>query len=82
VSGTCTIRGKGDILLHFIAAHPQRKGPLRRSKRGSEDDINMDLKAVGLRMWTGFTGLMSVTSTWYSVKNGLLSCQVERQLAS
>jgi hypothetical protein len=48
-------------LYKVLVGNPERKTPLGRPRRRREDGIRMDLREIGLGVWTGFDWLRTGT---------------------
>jgi hypothetical protein len=44
-------------LYKVLVGNPERKTPLGRPRRRRKDGIRMDLREIGLGVWTGFDWL-------------------------
>jgi hypothetical protein len=53
--------GEERKLYKVLVGKPEGKIPLGRPRRMWEDGIRMDLREIGLRVWTGFDWLRTVT---------------------
>jgi hypothetical protein len=49
--------GEGRNVYRVLVRNPQEKRPFERPRRRWEDGIRMDLREVGLGVWSGFTWL-------------------------
>jgi hypothetical protein len=47
-----------------LVGKPEGKRPLGRPRRRWEDGIRMDLREIGLGVWTGFDWLRTGTGGW------------------
>jgi hypothetical protein len=49
--------GEGRNMYRGLIGKPEGKEPLARPRRRWEDGIKMDLREIGLGVWSGFTWL-------------------------
>jgi hypothetical protein len=49
--------GEGRNVYKVLVGKTEGKGPLERPRRRWENGIKMDLREIGLGMWSGFTWL-------------------------
>jgi hypothetical protein len=49
--------GEGRNVYRVLVGKPERKRPLERPRRRSENGVKMDLREIGWGVWSGFTWL-------------------------
>jgi hypothetical protein len=49
--------GEGRNMYRVLVGKPEGKRPLERPRRRWEDRIEMDVREIGCRVWSGFTWL-------------------------
>jgi hypothetical protein len=54
--------GEERKVYKVLVGKPEGKRPLGRPRRKWEDEIRMDLREIGLRVWIGFDWLRTETS--------------------
>jgi hypothetical protein len=54
MGGTCSTDGEARNAYNILVGKPEGKRPLGRTRRRWEDNIRMDLRKIGGRVWTGF----------------------------
>jgi hypothetical protein len=57
MGGACGAHGGGEGCIQHLVGRPEGRRPLGRPRRRWEDNIQMDLREMGLWMWIGFIGL-------------------------
>ena len=73
VGGACVWR-KSEYRL--LMEKPERCTPLGRPRRIWEDNIKMNLQAVGWRAWVGSIWLKTGTNRWRAVVNAVMNLRV------